>query len=158
MAAGLPVVANPVGMNREMVLHGQTGFLAGTREEWAQAVAMLAADPRCEPGWELRGVKWSSGHYSVQPLGSPFRFARREPGRSAPSTSLEAASHRTAGDLRSRESRRGGGVSRRSLVWRVASAGVLAAAALMLYGCTGMIEQPTALPAQFDRLRPIDDL
>jgi hypothetical protein len=44
MAAGLPVVANPVGMNREMVVHGKTGYLASTKAEWAAAVARLAGD------------------------------------------------------------------------------------------------------------------
>ena len=44
MAAGLPIVANPVGMNREMVEHGVTGFLARTADEWAEAVARLAGD------------------------------------------------------------------------------------------------------------------
>ncbi len=61
MAAGLPVVANPVGMNREMVLHGQTGFLAETRDEWAQAVATLAADPALRAGWEPPGARWLNG-------------------------------------------------------------------------------------------------
>ena len=32
MAAGLPVVANPVGVHREMIVHGETGFLADTPE------------------------------------------------------------------------------------------------------------------------------
>ena len=45
MAAGLPVVANRVGMNRHMVIHGETGLLADTPDEWAQAIARLAADP-----------------------------------------------------------------------------------------------------------------
>lgn len=45
MAAGLPVVANPVGMNREMVEQGVTGFLARTPEEWAEAIRVLADDP-----------------------------------------------------------------------------------------------------------------
>ncbi len=45
MAAGLPVVANRVGLNREMVVHGETGFLADTPHEWAEAVAQLANDP-----------------------------------------------------------------------------------------------------------------
>ncbi len=45
MAAGLPVVANPVGMNCEMVIPGETGYLATTPEEWADAVERLAADP-----------------------------------------------------------------------------------------------------------------
>jgi glycosyltransferase involved in cell wall biosynthesis len=45
MAAGLPVVTNPVGMNSEMVIPGVTGFLATTPAEWAQAIAWLAAHP-----------------------------------------------------------------------------------------------------------------
>jgi glycosyltransferase involved in cell wall biosynthesis len=44
MAAGLPVVANPVGVQTEMVRHGQTGFLAATREQWRQAIRDLVSD------------------------------------------------------------------------------------------------------------------
>ncbi|MDZ4780117.1 MAG: glycosyltransferase [Planctomycetia bacterium] len=42
MSAGLPVVGNPVGMNREMIVPGETGFLASTPEEWSEAVRQLA--------------------------------------------------------------------------------------------------------------------
>ncbi len=45
MAAGLPVVANSVGVHRKMIVHGQSGFLADTPEEWAEAVAHLAENP-----------------------------------------------------------------------------------------------------------------
>jgi len=45
MAAGLPVVANPVGVQAEMVRHGETGFLATTPGEWIKAVRTLAFDP-----------------------------------------------------------------------------------------------------------------
>ena len=45
MAAGLPVVANPVGVHAEMVRHGETGFLAETPAQWVDAVARLANDP-----------------------------------------------------------------------------------------------------------------
>ncbi len=45
MAAGLPVVANPVGVHREMIIHGESGFFASTPQQWAEAVACLAADP-----------------------------------------------------------------------------------------------------------------
>ena len=44
-AAGLPVVANPVGMHTTLVQPGRTGYLAETPQEWCQAVARLAADP-----------------------------------------------------------------------------------------------------------------
>jgi glycosyltransferase involved in cell wall biosynthesis len=45
MAAGLPVVANPVGVQAEFVQHEVTGFLAKTPEEWRQALARLAKSP-----------------------------------------------------------------------------------------------------------------
>lgn len=45
MAAGLPVVANPVGVNRHLVVHGETGFLATGPAEWASAISRLACDP-----------------------------------------------------------------------------------------------------------------
>ncbi len=44
MAAGLPVIASPVGANGQIVLPGQTGFLPEEPAEWADAVAILAAD------------------------------------------------------------------------------------------------------------------
>ena len=56
MAAGLPVVANKVGIHCELVAHGETGFLASDPAEWRHAVATLAGDPglRCRMGREGR--------------------------------------------------------------------------------------------------------
>ncbi len=45
MAAGLPVVATPVGVQREMVVDGQSGFHARTLREWVDALAHLIAHP-----------------------------------------------------------------------------------------------------------------
>jgi glycosyltransferase involved in cell wall biosynthesis len=45
MAAGLPVVANSVGVQAEMVRHGETGLVADTPGEWVAAVGTLARDP-----------------------------------------------------------------------------------------------------------------
>lgn len=44
MAAGLPVIANPVGVHAEMVEPGQTGFLPTTPGEWVAAVHRLTSD------------------------------------------------------------------------------------------------------------------
>jgi hypothetical protein len=45
MAAGLPVVANSVGVHRKMIVHGQTGYLVDKPDDWAVAVARLAENP-----------------------------------------------------------------------------------------------------------------
>jgi glycosyltransferase involved in cell wall biosynthesis len=43
-AAGLPVVASPVGTNSDYVLHGRTGFLASRHEDWIRYVGDLIRD------------------------------------------------------------------------------------------------------------------
>jgi glycosyltransferase involved in cell wall biosynthesis len=60
MAAGLPVIANPVGVHVEMVRHGETGFLAASQSDWTQAVATLASDP------ELRKRMGRAGRLRVE--------------------------------------------------------------------------------------------
>ncbi len=66
MAAGLPVVANPVGMNREMVVHRRTGFLASTPGEWAEAVGRLAADPALRRRMGIEGRRLVERRFSVR--------------------------------------------------------------------------------------------
>lgn len=41
MACALPVVASPVGVNKEMVRDGRNGFLAETKEDWVLALNTL---------------------------------------------------------------------------------------------------------------------
>lgn len=54
-AAGLPVIANPVGSHLEMIDPGATGFLATSDDEWTAAVGALAdADARTRMGNEAR--------------------------------------------------------------------------------------------------------
>jgi hypothetical protein len=66
MAAGLPVVANPVGIHRQMVVHGETGFLASTADEWAQAIRQLATDPALRARFGAAGRRVVERQYSVQ--------------------------------------------------------------------------------------------
>lgn len=44
MASGLPVIASPVGVNREMVQPGVNGFLASDTSEWEHALERLVTD------------------------------------------------------------------------------------------------------------------
>ena len=58
-AAGLPVVANPVGVQAEMVRDGETGFLATTTEEWVAAVARLTdSSPAASASTRGGGSRW----------------------------------------------------------------------------------------------------
>jgi glycosyltransferase involved in cell wall biosynthesis len=52
-------------MNREMVIHGRTGFLADSPEAWANAVARLAADPELRARMGAAGREQIEQHYSV---------------------------------------------------------------------------------------------
>lgn len=58
MACGLPSVASPVGVNRRIVLHGETGYLAESLDQWEQAIRRLAADQelRAQMGARARSV------------------------------------------------------------------------------------------------------
>ncbi len=44
MAAGLPVIASPVGANAAIVRDGETGFLATTPDEWTTRIIELCGD------------------------------------------------------------------------------------------------------------------
>lgn len=44
MAAGLPAIASPVGINAAIVRHGDNGLLAANEDDWRNAFLTLAAD------------------------------------------------------------------------------------------------------------------
>jgi glycosyltransferase involved in cell wall biosynthesis len=66
MACGLPVVASPVGVNREIVNHGQNGFLATTSHEWAAALRKLLTDADLRARLGAAGRKSAEEDYSLR--------------------------------------------------------------------------------------------
>ena len=66
MAAGLPVVASPIGMNREVVTEGETGFLASSREEWVEALETLRRDPALRREMGKAGRRKVEALYSLE--------------------------------------------------------------------------------------------
>jgi glycosyltransferase involved in cell wall biosynthesis len=66
MACGLSVVASPVGVNEQIVQHGDNGFLAATEDEWLAALRNLGADRRLRKrmGQNARWV--AENKYSMQ--------------------------------------------------------------------------------------------
>jgi len=87
-AAGLPVIANPVGANLDMVRPGETGLLATTDEEWVAAVRTLSnASLRAEMG--ANGRRRVESDYSVDAWARTFASVvagtdLREPSEGAP--------------------------------------------------------------------------
>jgi glycosyltransferase involved in cell wall biosynthesis len=59
MAAGLPVVSSPTGVNKEIIEHGITGFLAHSNEEWYSAIETLMKNRN------LRKTMGEKGHERV---------------------------------------------------------------------------------------------
>ncbi|MGD0770921.1 MAG: glycosyltransferase family 4 protein [Tepidisphaeraceae bacterium] len=66
MAAGLPVIASPVGANREIVRPNQTGFLPKNPTEWTETIAALAADPPKRQALGLAGRRRVEEHFSIE--------------------------------------------------------------------------------------------
>ena len=45
MASGVPALVSPVGVNREMVVDGRTGFLADAEAAWTDRLLAYLRDP-----------------------------------------------------------------------------------------------------------------
>lgn len=69
MACGLPVVASPVGVNKELVQHGVNGFLAETDDEWADALRRLCMDPTLRASMGKKNRELIEREYSLQAWG-----------------------------------------------------------------------------------------
>jgi glycosyltransferase involved in cell wall biosynthesis len=66
MAAGLPVVASPVGANLDIVSEGLDGFLPGEHGEWVAALRQLIENDDQRRLFGRRGVEKVAQQYSIQ--------------------------------------------------------------------------------------------
>jgi len=69
MATGIPVIASPVGANRDIVKHGENGFLAETPEEWRKAVLMLKENGELRRKMGECGRKMVRDQYALEVTG-----------------------------------------------------------------------------------------
>ena len=93
-AAGLPVVANPVGSHCEMINGGETGFLATTPDEWVAAITLLAGDARRRQKMGLMARQRVEADYSVSAWAETFVTSMTGTCRSAVGHVLENRSVR----------------------------------------------------------------
>lgn len=66
MACGVPVVASPVGVNREIVQDGVNGFLASNETEWTDKLTRLICDPRLRRQLGDAGRRTIEERYSLR--------------------------------------------------------------------------------------------
>ncbi|MDB6027436.1 MAG: hypothetical protein JWM68_3659 [Verrucomicrobiales bacterium] len=66
MAAGLPTVASPVGVNQNVLLHQITGFAARTDNEWHEGLTCLLKNPELRAAMGQAGRERCQQHYSVR--------------------------------------------------------------------------------------------
>jgi glycosyltransferase involved in cell wall biosynthesis len=108
-AAGLPVLANPVGVHPEMIRSGVDGFLVSTADEWVQAVGKLAEDPglrermgrvaraSVEAGYSVES--WSPAFVSAVAGSRPLLTIENREGGPPRPKSLSIGKHRRGGEF-----------------------------------------------------------
>jgi hypothetical protein len=65
MAAGLPAIASPVGLNEALLRDSGAGFAAVTEADWHRALAALSADPGFCRRLGARGRSFCARHYAL---------------------------------------------------------------------------------------------
>ncbi len=81
MAAGVPAVVSPVGMNVEAVADGVTGFHAGGPKEWSRSLTELLDDRELRRSMGRAGRERASQVYSTEVLTQPLADALRRTAR-----------------------------------------------------------------------------
>lgn len=65
MAAGIPSVASPVGVNKEIISDGVNGFFASSSDEWYEKLLMLCEDSELRNKIDLVGRMTVEEKYSI---------------------------------------------------------------------------------------------
>ncbi len=66
MAAGLPCLASPVGVNTEIIQEGQTGFLPDTAEKWLECFKLFYKQPELIEVFGKAGRERAFEKYSIK--------------------------------------------------------------------------------------------
>ena len=78
MAMGIPTICSAVGVNCELIQHGENGLLATEPQEWVAQVQSLCADAALRSRLGEAGRKTIEKHYSMNACGAHFARVVRE--------------------------------------------------------------------------------
>ncbi len=72
LSLGIPAVASPVGVNKDIIDHGVNGYLADSRETWLSALRQLISDTGHRTATGMAGYEKMTREYSVASLRASF--------------------------------------------------------------------------------------
>jgi glycosyltransferase involved in cell wall biosynthesis len=90
MACGLPVVASPVGVNREIVRDDENGYLAKEPSDWVSRLGRLLANPQLRLTMGRSGRHRVESEYCVQHMAPRYVALLRRAVEAPASMGLEA--------------------------------------------------------------------
>jgi glycosyltransferase involved in cell wall biosynthesis len=106
MGVGTAVVASDVGVNSQIITHGQNGFLARSIEEWIETLGSLISNAEQRRAFGIRGRELIEQRYSLETFAQGYVKLLREVARlpsDSPSTTTPSAFRRWNFSSRARE-------------------------------------------------------
>jgi glycosyltransferase involved in cell wall biosynthesis len=83
MAAGVPALGSDVGMNRDLIRHGENGLLARTADDWERSLLALADDPTLRRRLGRAGRETVLAGYTIEAIGDRLAALLAEVARAA---------------------------------------------------------------------------
>jgi glycosyltransferase involved in cell wall biosynthesis len=65
LAVGIPAVASPVGVNGDIIVNGENGFLASTEQDWYERLDALCRQPQLRTRMGQAGRRTVNERYSL---------------------------------------------------------------------------------------------
>ena len=97
MAVGLPAIASPVGVNRDVIMTGHNGFLAATAQEWYDCLESLCRQPHLRQDIGLAARRTGEERYSLAVWGPPLADVYQTLVQDEPIPSADYRRHRPIG-------------------------------------------------------------
>ncbi len=114
MALGIPAVASPVGVNCDIIRHGENGYLCRTADEWEEVLTKLLEDAKLRTRMGKAARNTVQSRYSVQANRFTFCASSRPdsalrkamPERMASAESCNAPAYRSCSSIRLPQTRK----------------------------------------------------
>lgn len=94
LAVGLPAVASPVGVNSDIIVNGENGFLASTEDEWYERLHALCGQSQLRERMGAAGRRTVESRYSLALWGPRLAEVYRAFAEGRPDQAIPQAAQR----------------------------------------------------------------